>query len=178
MIYFVRHGQTYDNANKIIQGNGPLNEIGIEQAKEAGELLKDIKFDVCFCSPMLRTKQTLEQILVYHKDLKVIYDDRLKERMYGDIVGEYYSSIKGFEKRWDNNIQLSYDIETIDEIYDRVASFFGDIKDEWKNKNVLVVSHKGVGRVTNAYFKGKPSNNDYRDFYLPNGKFLIYEWRK
>lgn len=175
MIYFVRHGQTYDNINKIIQGNGPLNETGVKQAKEAGELLKNIKLDVCFCSPLLRTRQTLDQILVYHKDLKVIYDDRLKERMYGDIVGEYYSSIPGFEKRWDNNVKLSYNIETIDEMYNRVASFYDDIKGEWKNKNVLVVSHKGVGRVTNAYFNGKPNDGNYLNFKLPNGGIINFK---
>ena len=34
MIYFVRHGQTFDNLNNIIQGNGDLTPLGVEQAKE------------------------------------------------------------------------------------------------------------------------------------------------
>ena len=63
MIYFVRHGQTFDNLNNIIQGNGDLTPLGIEQAKETAVKLKDVKFDICFCSPLKRTKQTLKEIL-------------------------------------------------------------------------------------------------------------------
>ena len=61
-----------------------LKEKGFEQAKETAKNLKDIKFDICFCSPLLRTRQTLDEIIKYHQNLNVIYDDRLKERDYGD----------------------------------------------------------------------------------------------
>jgi len=53
MIYFVRHGQTDDNANgNLLTGWSatPLNERGFAQARETAAALKDIKFDVCFCS--------------------------------------------------------------------------------------------------------------------------------
>ena len=83
MIYFVRHGQTDDNANgNLLTGWSatPLNERGFAQARETAAALKDIKFDVCFCSPLLRTRQTLEEILKFHEGLSIIFDDRLKER--------------------------------------------------------------------------------------------------
>lgn len=80
MIYFVRHGQTEYNLNKIYAGQQdiPLNATGIDQAKQTALTLKDIKFDLCFCSPLQRAKQTCSEILKYHKDLNPIYDDRLK----------------------------------------------------------------------------------------------------
>jgi len=63
MIYFVRHGQTYDNAVKpeILSGHNKvkLTKAGIEQAKQTAQELKDVKFDICFCSPLKRAKQTL-----------------------------------------------------------------------------------------------------------------------
>ena len=77
MIYFVRHGQTDDNANgNLLTGWSatPLNEKGFAQARETAENLNDIKFDICFCSPLLRTRQTLNEIIKYHKNLNVVYD--------------------------------------------------------------------------------------------------------
>lgn len=178
MIYFVRHGQTCDNANRIIQGDGPLSKLGFNQAKEAGITLKDVKFDICFCSPLLRTRQTLDEIKVYHNNLKAIYDDRLIERKYGVAVGKPYDSIPNIDKRWIANCTLPFNIETIDSLYDRVASFYDDIKEEWKDKNVLVVAHSGVGRVTNAYFNGKPKNGDYRGFKVKNAEIVKFDWEK
>ena len=48
MIYFVRHGQTNLNQQKIFQGHidEPLNELGLIQAKGVAEQLKDEKFDL------------------------------------------------------------------------------------------------------------------------------------
>ena len=80
MIYLVRHGQTDDNKNHIIQGNKPLNETGKQQVEETAETLKDVDFDICFCSPLVRTIQTLDVIKKYHENLPIVYDDRLKER--------------------------------------------------------------------------------------------------
>ena len=69
MIYFVRHGQTDYNSNKLYAGQKdvPLNKEGVKQAKQTAEQLKDLKFDICFCSPLLRAKQTLNEILNLNK---------------------------------------------------------------------------------------------------------------
>ena len=71
MIYFIRHGQTDDNLNQIYTGQKdvPLNQNGIEQAKSTAKELKDTKIDICFCSPLLRAKQTSEEIMKYHKNI-------------------------------------------------------------------------------------------------------------
>ena len=176
MIYFVRHGQTYDNANgNLLTGWSatPLNETGFAQAKEAAENLKDIKFDICFCSPLLRTRQTLDEIIKYHKNLNVIYDDRLKERDYGEITGQPASICKF--RRWNANDEIPYKMETIPEIFDRVASFYDDLKRKYKDKNILIVAHSGVGRMTHFYFNGKPQDNDYSNFEIGNAKVMKIE---
>jgi broad specificity phosphatase PhoE len=66
-IYFIRHGETDWNAEGRLQGQTeqPLNARGLCQAAQAGETLgrltgtKDLPF---LCSPMLRTRQTMEQL--------------------------------------------------------------------------------------------------------------------
>ena len=42
ILYLVRHGETVDNANHIMQGQTPgeLNEKGVQQAKELAEQLR------------------------------------------------------------------------------------------------------------------------------------------
>ena len=57
ILYLVRHGETVDNANHIMQGQTPgeLNEKGVQQAKELAEQLKDEPID-CFCVKRLTAK--------------------------------------------------------------------------------------------------------------------------
>ena len=176
MIYFVRHGETYDNANgNILTGHGetPLNSKGIEQAKETALELKDIHFDICYCSPLVRAKQTLNEILKYHPNLNVIYDNRLKERDYGEVTGKP-ASVCEFN-RWDANIHNPYKMETIDQMFERVTSFYKDILPSLKDKNILIVSHSGVARISYFYFHGIPANNDYSQFRLKNAEIAIFE---
>lgn len=48
---------------------------GINQAIKASHIVKDLNIDLIICSPMKRTKHTME--LVNINNIKVIYDDRL-----------------------------------------------------------------------------------------------------
>ncbi len=176
MIYFVRHGQTDDNANgNLLTGwsETPLNKVGLMQADKTAIQLKDIKFDICFCSPLLRARQTLEKIMKYHKNLKIIYDERLKERDYGEITGKP-ASICNF-KRWNANDKIPYRMESIDQLYCRVSNFYDEINDKYKNKSILVVAHSGVGRMSYFYFNGKPKDNDYSNFQLDNARVIQFQ---
>lgn len=46
-LYLVRHGQTYFNLTRRLQGHSdaPLTESGIEDGHRAGKRLKNIHFD-------------------------------------------------------------------------------------------------------------------------------------
>ena len=60
-----------------------MNQNGIEQAKKQAEELKDIEFDICFCSPQMRAVQTGE--IIYKG--KMILDERLAEIDCGEFEG-------------------------------------------------------------------------------------------
>ncbi len=176
MIYFVRHGSTYDNENNnILSGHNSveLSKKGIEQAKETATKLKDTQFDICFCSPLKRTQQTLKYILKYHKNLPVVFDDRLKERDYGEITN-MPSSVCKFE-RWNANEKIPFKMESIPEMFDRIASFYDEILNKYKGKNILIVSHSGVARLSYFYFNGKPKDGDYTNFKLNNADVMQLE---
>lgn len=179
MIYFVRHGQTDCNLNKIIAGqfDAHLNEKGIEQAEQVALDLQGIKFDACFCSPLARAKETCAAILKHHQNLQPVYDDRLKARDYGKMQLQPTNAITF--NRWQvgefDEETKALEIEPIMEHYGRVADFFDDVKKEYPGKNILVVAHSCVGRVAAAYFNGIPENQDFSTLKIPNGKYIMFE---
>ena len=152
MIYFVRHGQTDFNLQSRIQGQleVPLNEVGISQAREIGESLKEVKFDKIYCSPLARTRQTAEIINEYH-NIPIIYDDRLKEYCAGSRQGECFLEWKTQEQPdlWDNETQKACGAETFEEFQTRVLSFYREL--ETTKERVLIVSHGGVYRHIYRY---------------------------
>jgi broad specificity phosphatase PhoE len=177
MIFFVRHGETDDNINGyLLTGHNDveLNENGIRQAKELAEQLKIIEFDLCYCSSLKRAKQTLDEILKYHPDLQVFYDDRIRERDYGEATGQPASVCKF--RRWNINDVITFkNFETIPHMFERISSFYDEILLNNQGKNILVVAHSGVGRMSCAYFNGHPKDGDYSKFYLDNAELTIFD---
>ena len=88
MIYVIRHGQTKLNNAKLLQGRSdlPLNETGMEQAREAGRWLADqgVSFQRVYSSPLVRAIQTAELVA---PGVPVVADDRLIEMDYGPYEG-------------------------------------------------------------------------------------------
>lgn len=64
-IYLVRHGETDYNRFGIIQGqlDTNLSELGVEQAKQVGNHLKNVKFDYVFSSDLNRASNTAQEII-------------------------------------------------------------------------------------------------------------------
>ena len=88
-IYLMRHGQTLFNVQKRIQGwsDSPLTEVGIEQAKQAGNYLRKLglTFNSLYCSTAERASDTLELVTgrTVYKRLK-----GLKEMNFGAYEGQ------------------------------------------------------------------------------------------
>src|SRR3989344_9342614 len=62
-VYLVRHGETDDLAKKLHQqNNSVLSDRGKKQAHDVAERFSNIKVDVIYSSPFLRTIQTAEHI--------------------------------------------------------------------------------------------------------------------
>ena len=78
LIYIVRHGLTEWNKLKKLQGAAdvPLAKEGILLAEKTGEALRNVKFDICFTSPLSRAKQTAEYVLG-KRDVPIIPDKRI-----------------------------------------------------------------------------------------------------
>lgn len=85
--YFIRHGETDGNAQKIFQrADQPLNARGLAQAEAASAALATAKLERIVASTMDRAWVTAEVIARPH-GLKPIPEDGLRERWFGDLVG-------------------------------------------------------------------------------------------
>ena len=92
-LVLLRHGQSQWNEENRFTGwvDVPLSAIGIEEAKNAGKLLREagLKFDIAYTSVLKRAIKTL-WIALEELDLMwipVVRTWRVNERMYGGLQG-------------------------------------------------------------------------------------------
>ena len=102
-IYIFRHGETNFNRSKRFTGwvNSRLTPKGIEQANLISEILKEKTFQIAFKTSLSRSSNSLKIVLKHHPECKkVIVDDRMIERSYGDLERKYHKTvIKKYGKR-------------------------------------------------------------------------------
>lgn len=91
-LVLLRHGQSVWNKENKFTGwtDVDLSEKGIDEAKEAGKLLKEnnFTFDIAFTSVLKRANKTLDYVLKeLNQDIPVKYSYKLNERHYGALQG-------------------------------------------------------------------------------------------
>ncbi len=153
-LYVIRHGETDMGKNRVIATvEEPLNEKGKEQAINVGKELNSLNIDLIYCSPIGRAKHTLE-LLNLKKDIPVIIEDRIKERDVGVYEKVSFHDID-WKIFWGYNSETKYTkLESMKNVYKRVASFLDELKEKHKDKNILLVTHGGVSRAIYWYFNG------------------------
>ena len=147
-LYLVRHGETVDNANQIMQGQtqGELNENGIKQAREFSEDWKDKAIDVVIASDLKRSVDTARIIAEPHH-LEVHSTPLLRERDWGSFTGRYIPELKG--EVWPD------DIETLENLLSRAGEFIAYVKKTCPEKKVLAVGHGIINKAIQAVYHGK-----------------------
>ena len=158
-IYIARHGQTTTNSLKYhALEDDDLTEVGVQQAEELRDKIKNMNFDIIICSPLTRTKHTAKIININNN--KIIFDDRIKERNPGNLSGKSREN-ENREEYWNYYTAIQYGTsENIQEFFKRVYNFLDELKTK-DYKSVLIVAHSGVSKAFNGYFEG-----------IQDGKFL------
>lgn len=91
LFVIVRHGQSQWNLENRFTGSvdTPLTDLGREEARKAGVLLKADRFGIGFTSVLQRAVETMTILLreTGQPDLPVERDAALNERTYGDLQG-------------------------------------------------------------------------------------------
>lgn len=147
-LLLVRHGETIDNANKIMQGQtqGELNENGVKQAFKLSADLERADIDVFLSSDLKRAEDTCRIIAAPH-DKPVVTTSLLRERDWGSFTGRYIPDLKNAE--WPD------DIETIEALRARAAEFIMYLKKTFQSKTVLAVGHGIINKAIQSVFYNK-----------------------
>lgn len=173
-LYVVRHGRTDWNDRNQLQGRMdiPLNEKGKEEALKLLESFPSDSYDVCFCSPLLRAKETAE-ILTDGKR-KIIYDDLLLERDLGEYEGDFLDKEK-IKNMWNPAFDFAKKkIESPEEVLLRAKTFLSKLK-SYQDKKILIVSHGAFIKALHYTIIGYDSNTDFSSFHPKNTTVYTYE---
>ena len=111
-LLLVRHGETIDNANKILQGQtqGELNDKGRQQALELSKALISRHIDAFVSSDLRRAIETCEIIASPHNvDLETT--TLLRERDWGAFTGRYIPDLK--DEKWPDDIEKKFPDKTV-----------------------------------------------------------------
>ncbi len=158
--FLVRHGETDSNKNLIIDGGGemnaPLNETGINQAKEAARSLKDLGIDLIISSDLLRAKQTAE-IISKEIGAEIVFDNAFRERHWGELEGKTFEEAEGLftnPSDWYKDENLKPDKgESWGEVENRVREAFKIHRNNHHHKNIVIISHGGTLRMLKKIIK-------------------------
>lgn len=168
-IWLTRHGQTDLNKKKLMQGltDAPLNERGIDQAKEARAAIGDVKFDAVYSSPLKRAIKTAEIIANVPRD-EIIIDSRIIEVDFGKYEQRHFLKMgPAMTLYWilPEIMKAPPSVEDLSSMINRSRQFLDDLgKKDYEN--VLVVCHGGIIRALCGYLEGRKNGIKWR----PNPK--------
>lgn len=186
-LFLVRHGKSEWNKLGLWTGwtDVDLVEEGLEEAKKAGEHLKDEEIHIVHTSNLKRTHQTFEKIkeVSGKTDLNHTPYEALNERHYGVHTGKNKWQVKEeigeeeFQKirrGWDTPIPEG---ETLKDVHARVVPHYeAVIKQELSNgKNVLIVAHGNSLRALAKHLEDL-SEEEIGNFEIGTGEVHCYHF--
>ncbi len=161
-LILVRHGETVDNVNHIMQGQtqGQLTAQGLLQAHRLAESLRSEPIDVfeslrsepidVFVSSDLKRSVDTCRVVAEAHGRDVVTTPLLRERDWGSFTGRYIPSLKG--ETWPD------DIESLEALKHRARRFMQYITDNYPGLTVLAVGHGIINKAIQAVYYDKPMN--------------------
>jgi 2,3-bisphosphoglycerate-dependent phosphoglycerate mutase len=188
MSYFVmmRHGESQWNKENRFTGftDVDLNDTGVAEARKAGELLKNIKFDTVYTSTLKRAARTAALAMeIAGQNPPTIKHDDLRERDYGDLTGLNKDETR--QKFGEEQVHIwrrSYDVpppggESLKDVVARVKPYYDahilpDIK---AGKNILLAAHGNTLRAM-LIVLGENTPENINNAEIATGTPIIFEY--
>lgn len=151
--YFV-HGTTTDNEKHVSSGwkDVELSELGVQQSIDLKEQTKDKKFDVVFCSDLVRAKKSAE--LSWGGMYEIIPDARLRECNYGSLNGASSDIVEPMQE--EECIEKPFPGgESYEDVKVRIANFLEFLKQNYDGKHIAIVGHKAPQLSLDVLLKNK-----------------------
>lgn len=161
-LYLIRHGESTANKNHEHAAwlPVPLTEAGVEQAKAAGRLLKDVSFDRFYCSDIYRTVQTFDY--AFGVDQPREYSALLREANSGDLAGRKHADCAVKYGETYDRIRATWEFDLVggengEQVLKRAAAFLKQLEALPEDvKCVAAVSHGGLIRAMAAHLVNQP----------------------
>ncbi|MEZ4734227.1 MAG: histidine phosphatase family protein [Caldilineaceae bacterium] len=183
-IVLVRHGETIWNAEGRVQGQGdsPLTERGIAQAKAVGQRLQHESFTALYASHLGRVIDTARYIAAVTGHAITI-DERLQERAYGIFEGLTHAEAMvkhaAVYQEYKTNFSPDFAIpqaESTRQMLTRGQTVFRELAERHPGERIVVVSHGSFLRFVLSDILGVPLGAK-QGFRLANGSLseIAYE---
>ena len=135
-----------------------LIEEGVEEAKRAGEKIKEKNIDYIYCSDILRARQTAKIVadIIGFDSEKIIYDTRLRDINWGIFCGKHKDeawAYYNYDKMRKFN-EPTPEGETWNDCRKRMIDLLQEIERNNENKNILIISHGDPLWLLEGYIKG------------------------
>ena len=150
LLYLVRHGETEENAEGLLQGKsgGKLNSIGIEQARLTGLKLRNKGITAIHSSNLDRALDTALMI----SDIigaVLIPESQLRERNLGNLeVKSWDDYLKAQKASGQSHEEFKPEGgESFLEMRIRLKPFLEEITDPYQRGNLLLVGHRALNSV-------------------------------
>jgi valyl-tRNA synthetase len=153
IVYFV-HGSSTDNEANKASGHYDAeltSPLGIDEAGELKQAVKNEKFDIIFSSDLKRATQTAH--IAFGETNNIIEDTRLRECDYGELTQSDTSILETTEK---NYIQQPFPGgESYKDVETRILSFLSDIADKYQGKRIAIIAHRAPQLALDVLLKEK-----------------------
>jgi len=195
-LILLRHGESQWNLENRFTGwvDVPLSKKGEEEARQAGEKLKEYRFDKAYTSVLKRAIDTLNIVLkITKQDIPIEYDKALNERHYGALQGKNKAEIgKIYGEQQLKLWRRSYDVPPPSEVTDlnpdgvseslkdtaaRTLPYFESriMPDVQAGKDIIVVAH-GNSLRSIVMKLDSLSREQVIELNIPTGVPLLYRY--
>ena len=136
------------------------------QCQKLREPLKDVHFDFCYMSPLVRTVETA--FILIGDRVETFPDKRLIERDMGELTGKS-RDLYDVKKYWDYDLNSSdLGVEAIQEVFKRCEDFLDYVMKKHPNGHILVVSHGAPVRALYHLIKHRNLHSNLLTISIPN----------
>ncbi|MGN0287123.1 MAG: histidine phosphatase family protein [Atopobiaceae bacterium] len=149
--YYVRHGRTEFNRDGIIQGgrvDSPLVTDSLDVIRQSADVLRNVPFCACYCSPLGRAQQTAKILLDGRSKIPVHTLENLREFDFGTLDGQPYKGNRmKFVRCFTRQDFSPYGGESGDQVRERLRNAFKKMyRSSSDGDKVLVVAHGALFR--------------------------------
>jgi broad specificity phosphatase PhoE len=184
-IFLLRHEERFEPPSFFT----PLTQNGLINSHKLVKKLESFTFDEIYCSPFLRTVQTIypyciennREINIENSLYEINNPHICQKNNYQHIVNEleciHPKYLEIVNNNYDSFLELGnmkWPDRHLEDLYKRVVPFIEYLRENKKGKNILLVSHMStINVIKNYLLHGKVAD---RDTFYPTGHLEKFKY--